>query len=152
MKKIMAVLSLCSVFAMALAFAGCSGEQTFEAKNWESGDTVVKSVSIDVEDRAVEVIPSEDGQVHIEYSESEKEYSLSLPACFPSLSCMKTISLLQSPAKPLSAQLSAGKFHYWSCQWDYFQSTQALYRAMSRCCAISFWEFYKRASAPFSQR
>ena len=74
MKKIMAVLSLCSVFAMALAFAGCSGEQTFESKNWESGDTVVKSVAIDVEDRAVEVIPSEDGQVHIEYSESEKEY------------------------------------------------------------------------------
>lgn len=62
MKKIMAVLSLCSVFAMALAFAGCSGEQTFEAKNWESGDTVVKSVAIDVEDRAVEVIPSEDGR------------------------------------------------------------------------------------------
>lgn len=79
MKKFMAVLASCAVLAAALAIVGCSGEQTFEAKSWSSGETAVKSVAIDVEDRAVEVIPSEDGQVRIEYSESEKEfYEISL--------------------------------------------------------------------------
>ena len=74
MKKFMAVLASCAVLAAALAAAGCSGEQTFEAKSWSSGETAVKSVMIDVEDRAVEVTASEDGQVRIEYSESEKEF------------------------------------------------------------------------------
>ena len=74
MKKFMAVLASCAVLAAALAIVGCSGEQTFEAKSESYGAEDVKSIVIDVEDRAVEVIPSEDGQVRIEYSESEKEY------------------------------------------------------------------------------
>lgn len=74
MKKFMAVLASCAVLAAALAAVGCSGEQTFEAKSWTSGETAVKSVMIDVEDRAVEVTASEDEQVRIEYSESEKEF------------------------------------------------------------------------------
>ena len=74
MKKFMAVLASCALLAAALAIVGCSGEQTFEAKSESYGAEDVKSVAIDVEDRAVEVIPSEDGQVRIEYSESEKEY------------------------------------------------------------------------------
>ena len=79
MKKFMAVLASCALLAAALAIVGCSGEQTFEAKSESYGAEDVKSVAIDVEDRAVEVIPSEDGQVRIEYSESEKEfYEISL--------------------------------------------------------------------------
>ena len=50
MKKFMAVLASCAVLAAALAVVGCSGEQTFEAKNWSSGDAAVESVVIDAED------------------------------------------------------------------------------------------------------
>ncbi|HIY97316.1 MAG TPA: DUF4097 domain-containing protein [Candidatus Borkfalkia excrementigallinarum] len=74
MKKLMAVMASCAVLAAALAAAGCSDGQTFEAKSYVSGEETITSVVIDVEDRAVEVTASEDGQVHIEYSESEKEF------------------------------------------------------------------------------
>lgn len=79
MKKILAALTACTVFAALLAAVGCSGEETFEAKRYSSGEDSVKSVSIDVTDREVEIITSTDGQVHIDYSESEQEfYSLLL--------------------------------------------------------------------------
>ena len=79
MKKILAALTACTVFAALLAAVGCSGEETFEAKRYSSGEDSVTSVSIDVTDREVEIITSTDGQVHIDYSESEQEfYSLLL--------------------------------------------------------------------------
>lgn len=79
MKKILAALTACTVFAALLAAVGCSGEETFEAKRYSSGEDSVKSISIDVTDREVEIITSTDGQVHIDYSESEQEfYSLRL--------------------------------------------------------------------------
>ena len=79
MKKILAALTACTVFAALLAAVGCSGEETFEAKRYSSGEDSVKSISIDVTDREVEIITSTDGQVHIDYSESEQEfYSLLL--------------------------------------------------------------------------
>lgn len=74
MKKILAALTACTVFAALLAAVGCSGEETFEAKRYSSGEDSVKSVSIDVTDREVEIITSTDGQVHIDYSESEQEF------------------------------------------------------------------------------
>ena len=74
MKKQMAALAVCAVFAAIFTMVGCSGSETFEAKNYSSGEADVRSVVIDVEDRAVEVGLSDDGQVHIEYSESEKEF------------------------------------------------------------------------------
>ena len=79
MKKILAALTACTVFAVLLAAVGCLGGETFEAKRYSSGEDSVKSVSIDVTDREVEIITSTDGQVHIDYSESEQEfYSLLL--------------------------------------------------------------------------
>ena len=74
MKKILAALSACTVFAVLLAAVGCSGGETFEAKRYSSGEDSVKSVTIDVTDREVEIITSTDGQVHINYSESEQEF------------------------------------------------------------------------------
>ena len=74
MKKILAALSACTVFAVLLAAVGCSGGETFEAKRYSSGEDSVKSVTIDVTDREVEIITSADGQVHIDYSESEQEF------------------------------------------------------------------------------
>lgn len=74
MKKILAALTACTVFAALLAAVGCSGGETFEAKRYSSGEDSVTSVSIDVTDRKVEVVASADGQVHIDYSESEQEF------------------------------------------------------------------------------
>ena len=79
MKKILTALTACTIFAVLLAAVGCSGGETFEAKRYSSGEDSVKSVSVDVMDREVEIITSADGQVHIDYSESEQEfYSLQL--------------------------------------------------------------------------
>ena len=74
MKKFMTAMVASIVLVSALAAVGCSDDQAFEAKSYSSGGEAVKSIVIDVEDRAVEVLASEDGQVHIEYSESEKEF------------------------------------------------------------------------------
>lgn len=79
MKKILAALTACTLLAALLATVGCSGGETFEAKRYSSGEDSVRSISIDVTDREVEIITSTDGQVHIDYSESEQEfYSLLL--------------------------------------------------------------------------
>lgn len=74
MKKILAALTACTIFAVLLAAVGCSGSEMFEAKRYSSGEDSVKSVSVDVTDREVEIITSADGQVHIDYSESEQEF------------------------------------------------------------------------------
>ena len=74
MKKILAALTACTIFAVLLAAVGCSGSEMFEAKRYSSGEDSVKSVSIDVTDREVEIITSADGQVYIDYSESEQEF------------------------------------------------------------------------------
>ena len=74
MKKILTALTACTIFAALLAAVGCSGSEMFEAKRYSSGEDSVKSVSVDVTDREVEIITSTDGQVHIDYSESEQEF------------------------------------------------------------------------------
>lgn len=74
MKKILTALTACTIFAVLLAAVGCSGSEMFEAKRYSSGEDSVKSVSVDVTDREVEIITSADGQVHIDYSESEQEF------------------------------------------------------------------------------
>ena len=74
MKKILTALTACTIFAVLLAAVGCSGSEMFEAKRYSSGEDSVKSVTIDVTDREVEIITSADGQVHIDYSESEQEF------------------------------------------------------------------------------
>lgn len=72
-KKIIAVFFL-SVIISAFLFSGCSSEQNFTAKTYSSGDTEVTSVKLDLSDREIEVKKSDDGSVHIEYYESEKEF------------------------------------------------------------------------------
>ena len=56
------------------ALAGCSdNSQPFEEKNYTS-DTQINGVTLDVQDREIEVSLSEDEQVHIQYFENSKEY------------------------------------------------------------------------------
>ena len=73
MKKII-VFALTLVFVMTL-LAGCSSEeQTFTQKSYDTDGIQIKEISIDVRDRYIEVSLSTDNQIHIVYSESEKEY------------------------------------------------------------------------------
>lgn len=72
MKKIIS-LGLCFVLG-SFVLAGCSSEsEPFEEKNYMS-DTQISGIHLDVQDREIEVLLSEDEQVHIQYSENSKEY------------------------------------------------------------------------------
>lgn len=73
MKKITALLfTLISVLAFSLA--GCSNGGTFTEKSYASGENEIEKVTVQVSDREVEVSPSEDDQIYVEYFDSEKEY------------------------------------------------------------------------------
>ena len=72
MKKII-LLVWC--FALGgFALAGCSGSGEPFAEKSYTPDTQIRAISLDVRDREIEVSLSEDGQVHIQYSENSKEY------------------------------------------------------------------------------
>ena len=69
----MASLALCLGLSSIL-LAGCSdNSEPFEEKTY-TPDTQVSAVSLDVQDREIEVSLSEDEQIHIQYYENSKEY------------------------------------------------------------------------------
>ncbi len=73
MKKLLSLL--CVIVSLTLfALTGCSNNDTFTAKSYSSGESVVESVSMDVSDRQINIGISDDGKVHIEYFDGEKEY------------------------------------------------------------------------------
>lgn len=72
MKKIIS-LAMCLVLG-SFVLAGCSNNsEPFEEKSY-TPDTQVSEISLDVQDRAIDVSLSEDDQIHIQYSENSKEY------------------------------------------------------------------------------
>ena len=58
--------------AMSLSWSACAGEAAFSAMEYTAGADDVRSLIIDVRDRSIDVVPSDDGQVHIGYSTSSK--------------------------------------------------------------------------------
>ena len=77
MKKV-AVAAAVAAFALMGAMSGCTSDEVFTAQTYV-GEGEVRSVSVDVTDRVVEIAPSEDGKLRIEYYESDKtSYSISL--------------------------------------------------------------------------
>ncbi len=73
MKKIIAVW-MCLILGVA-CFTGCANNgETFEQKSHIADVEEITEVFIDVRDRKIEVAPSSDGQIHIDYFESAKEY------------------------------------------------------------------------------
>ncbi len=72
MKKLIFVLFLISV--LLITFVGCDNNQTFITKEYSYDCTTVKSITVDVIDRIVEIRQSDDNQIHIDCYESEKEY------------------------------------------------------------------------------
>lgn len=83
MKKV-AVAAAVAAFALMGAMSGCTSDEVFTAQTYvEEGE--VRSVSVDVSDRAVELAPSEDGKLRIDYYESEKRltaFRFRKRACF----------------------------------------------------------------------
>lgn len=72
MKKIIS-LAMCLVWSSFL-LVGCSdSSEPFEEKSY-TPDAQINEINLDVQDRKIEVLLSEDEQVHIQYSENSKEY------------------------------------------------------------------------------
>ena len=77
MKKT-AILFAAVSFGLAGSLSGCASDEDFTAQQYAAEGEVV-SLSVDVSDRAVELAPSEDGTLRIDYYESEKtSYNISL--------------------------------------------------------------------------
>ncbi|HIQ66130.1 MAG TPA: DUF4097 family beta strand repeat protein [Candidatus Coproplasma stercoravium] len=73
MKKLVGLIIAAAAAAMLFSLAACS-EQTFTEGSYTLSGTEVKSITVDAEDRAVEVVASTDGNVKVEYYASDKEY------------------------------------------------------------------------------
>ena len=77
MKKT-AILFAAVGFGLAGSLSGCASDEDFTAQQYAAEGEVV-SLSVDVSDRAVKLMPSEDGKLRIDYYESEKtSYDISL--------------------------------------------------------------------------
>ena len=71
MKKIVCVvLAVLFVFA----FVGCSNGGTFSEKNYLTENGQIRSIIIDVADRELNIGLSSDGQISVNYFDSEKQY------------------------------------------------------------------------------
>lgn len=65
----------------AALLSGCSAEISFAEKHYEADPAEVRAINVDVRDRAIEVAFSEDGQLRIDYAESETEgYAIDVSA------------------------------------------------------------------------
>ena len=72
MRKIIS-LALCLILG-SFVLAGCSNNsEPFEEKNY-TPNAQINEINLDVRDREIEVSLSEDDQVHMQYSENDKEY------------------------------------------------------------------------------
>lgn len=73
MKKL-SVLLVALIGAVVVALSGCSGGETFTEKSYSSGENAIERVTVDVTDRQLEITPSEDNSIYIEYYDGEKQY------------------------------------------------------------------------------
>ncbi len=79
MKKTILFLIVAALLPFSALFGACSGGGTFTARNYDSGDAEITALCVDAEDRTVEGGISDDGRIHIDCAESEKEfYDISL--------------------------------------------------------------------------
>ena len=64
-----------TVFLLASSLSACSDEgNTFETKTYTPEGIVVNGIDVQVTDREIVVVLSDDGQFHIDYAESAKEF------------------------------------------------------------------------------
>lgn len=72
MKKIISLV-LCLALGSIILSSCSNSDEPFEEKSYTS-DTQINEINLDVQNREIEVSLSEDEQVHILYSENNKEY------------------------------------------------------------------------------
>ena len=73
MKKLIMILA-CLILSAA-GLAGCANNaQSFTEESFAADANEIKGIVLDVQERLIEIAPSEDDQVHIEYYSSSKEY------------------------------------------------------------------------------
>lgn len=73
MKKTAAILLTAVCLTGTFLFGGCGGSGTFTQKSY-TFEQSISGVTIDVSDREAEIGLSDDGRIHIDCFESEKEY------------------------------------------------------------------------------
>lgn len=73
MKKIV-VLLICLAVCMDQLTGCANNNDTFTQKNYTAENDQINEVNIDVRDRQIEVTLSADNLIHIDYSESSKDY------------------------------------------------------------------------------
>ena len=71
MKKFVALLFI-FIGVLVFALTGCSNNDIFTEKSYSSGE--IEKISVEVENREVEIVVSNDNQIHIDYFDGEKEY------------------------------------------------------------------------------
>lgn len=72
-KKLLTTTGL--LVALLISLAGCSSESTpLEERDYTIPAKKVDTLTIDVQDRIINIVQSKDEQIHIAYLESEKEY------------------------------------------------------------------------------
>ncbi|MCI8458162.1 MAG: DUF4097 domain-containing protein [Clostridia bacterium] len=72
MKKVTALLVGWSI-ALSFALCGCSGGDTFTQKSYASGENEIEKITLQAEDREVEIDVSGDEKVYIDYFDGQKE-------------------------------------------------------------------------------
>lgn len=73
MKKL-AILLFSLVGVLVFALTGCSNNDTYTQKAYASGENEIEKIFVEVADREVEIIKSEDNQIYVDYFDGEKEY------------------------------------------------------------------------------
>ena len=73
MKK-RSVFTLVLMLVSTLLALHAAADESFAAKTYTPAEAGVTAIHIDVRDRSIEVSPSADGQIHIDYWESDKEF------------------------------------------------------------------------------
>lgn len=80
MKKMLTLAAalVCAVLVLGAA-GGCKNEESFSEKSYSCAGESVERVNIDIRDSAVEIAPSEDGTLRIDYYESKsRTYEITL--------------------------------------------------------------------------
>lgn len=72
-KKLLCAAAMLAV-CVAAVFGGCYDPGTFTEGSENYSGAEVRSLSVDVSDREVEIVPSADGDIGIEYFSSEREH------------------------------------------------------------------------------
>lgn len=72
MKRIISIFT--AIATAAFVLTGCSDSQIFTAKNYRFESADIKSITVNAIDREININISYDGNIRINYHESEKEY------------------------------------------------------------------------------